>query len=187
MSKLLVDEPPLILLPQLAVKIGEKEAIVLQQVHFWIQRYAEKGDKKHFHDGRYWVYNTPEGWQKDNFPCWSKSTIRRALDSLRKPYKPKAGEKKVERGPLLLVGNYNRKRYDRTLWYSIDYDEVRKLEDSDDLSESEWPKWTDGCAQNKQMDVAKMNTPIPENTRDHSDIYTGGDLETYLKQFSHSD
>jgi hypothetical protein len=186
-SKLIRDEPPLILLPQLAVQIGVNEAIVLQQVHYWIERYRKKGDKKHFHDGRYWVYNTPEGWQKDNFPCLSKSTIRRALDSLRKPYKPKAGEKKVERGPLLLARNYNPKGYDRTLWYSIDYEEVYKLKNNDDLSKSECPKWTDGCAQNGQMDVPKMDRPIPETTRDHSDSYTDHDLEAYLKQFSFSE
>jgi hypothetical protein len=186
-NKLLVDEPTRIILPQLAVKIGLNEAIVLQQVHFWIQGYAKKRDKKHFHDGRYWVYNTYGGWQKDNFPFWCERTIRRAIDSLRKPYKPKVGEKKVERGPLLLVGNYNRKGYDKTLWYSIDYDEVYKVENNDDLSKSEWPKWTDGCGPNGQMDVAQMDTPIPENTRDHSDIETDGDLETFLKRFSHSE
>ena len=186
MSKLLVDEPPLILLPQLAIKIGEKEAIVLQQVHYWIERYREKGDKKHFHDGRTWVYNTYEGWQS-NFPFWCKRTIRRAIDSLRKPYKPKAGEKKVERGPLLLAENYNRKGYDKTLWYSIDYDEVHKVVNSDDLSESEWTKCPHGYGQNGQMDMGKMDRPIPKNTRDHSDIYAGGDLEIYLKQFSLSE
>jgi len=187
-SKLLVDESPyLILLPQLAVKIGVNEALVLQQVHYWIWLYTKKGDKRHFHDGRYWVYNTPEGWQKDNFPFWGERTIRRALDSLRKPYKPKLGEKKVERGPLLLVGKYNRKRYDRTLWYSIDYDEVYKIVNSDDLSKSEWTKCPHGYGQNGQMDVAKMDRPIPENTRDHSDIDPDGDLENYLKRFSLSD
>jgi len=187
-SKLLFDESPrLIILPQLAVKIGLNEAIVLQQVHYWIQHYRQKGDKKHFHDGRYWVYNTYKDWQKEHFPFWCERTIRRAIDSLRKPYKPKAGEKKVERGPLLLVGNYNRRRYDKTLWYSIDYDEVYKVVNSDDLSKSEWTKCLDGRGQNVHMDVAKMDRPIPENTRDHSDIYTGGDLETFLMQFSHSD
>ena len=160
MSKLLVDEPPLILLPQLAVKIGLKEALVLQQVHYWIQHYAEKGDKKHFHDGRTWVYNTPEGWQKDNFPFLSEHTVRRVFESLRKPYKPKAGEKKVERGPLLLAENYNRKGYDKTLWYSIDYEEVYKVVNSDDLSESEWPKWTDGCGQNGQTYTRDYQRPL---------------------------
>jgi hypothetical protein len=84
MSKLLLDEPPLIILPHLAVKIGLKEAAVLQQVHYWILHYSEEGDKRHFHDGRCWVYNSYESWQ-NNFP-----------------------------------------------WYSIDYDEVYKLENSDD-------------------------------------------------------
>jgi len=186
-GKLIVDEPPLILLPNLAVQIGDREAIVLQQVHYWISHYTQKRDKKHFHDGRYWVYNTYEGWQKDNFPSWSVRTVRRFIDSLRKPYKPKVGEKKVERGPLLLVGNYNPKGYDRTLWYSIDYDEVYKIVNSDDLSEREWTKCPHGDGQDVHMDVAKMDRPIPENTRDHSDIDTDGDLETFLKQFSLSE
>jgi len=187
MSKLLRDEPPRIILPSLAVQIGEKEAAMLQQVHFWIEHYREKDDKRHFHDGRWWIYNTYKDWHKEHFPWWCERTVRRAIDSLRKPYKPKGGEKKVERGPLLLVGNYNRKRYDRTLWYSIDYDEVYKIKNSDDLSKSEWTKCPHGRGQNGQMDVDKMDRPIPENTREHSDIYMGGDLETYLKQFSHSE
>ena len=132
MSKLLRDEPTRIILSQLAVQIGEKEAVVLQQVHYWTWYYCKKGDKRHFHDGRWWVYHTYEGWQKEHFPFWSVSTVRRAIDSLRKPYKPKVGEKKVERGPLLLVGKYNRRRYDRTRWYSVDYEEVYKVENSDD-------------------------------------------------------
>jgi hypothetical protein len=182
MSKLLFDERPLIILPQLACKIGFNEAVVLQQVHYWIRVYAEKGDGKHFHDGRWWVYNTYDGWQ-ENFPFWSVKTIRRAFESLRKPYKPKEGEEKVERGPLLLVGNYNRKKYDRTHWYSIDYDEAYKLNDNGDLSKSECPKWADGCGQNGQMDMPKMDRPIPKNTREHSDIYIGGDLQTHLERF----
>ena len=188
MSKRLLDERRvLIILPQLACKIGLNEVIVLRQVHYWIENYRKKGDKRHFHDGRYWVYNTFGGWQKDNFPFWSENTVRRIFESLRKPYKPEGGEEKVERGPLLLVGNYNQKGYDRTLWYSIDYEEAYKVKNSNDLSKSECPKWTDGCAQNGQMDVPKMDRPIPESTREHSDIYMGGDLEAFLEQFSLSE
>ena len=35
-SKLLIDEPPLQVLPSLALKIGLNEAIILQQVHYWL-------------------------------------------------------------------------------------------------------------------------------------------------------
>ena len=37
-SKLLVDEPPLIVLPSLAVAIGLAEAILLQQIHYWLRQ-----------------------------------------------------------------------------------------------------------------------------------------------------
>ena len=35
MSKLLINEHPLQVLPSLATKIGLNEAIVLQQIHYW--------------------------------------------------------------------------------------------------------------------------------------------------------
>jgi len=37
MSKLLIDEYPLQVLPSLAVIYGLNEAIILQQVHYWIK------------------------------------------------------------------------------------------------------------------------------------------------------
>ncbi len=142
-SNLLLDEYPLVILPSLATKIGLNEAIVLQQIHYWLVRYEKANDERHNRDGRWWVYNTAEEWQ-ENFPFWSVSTVRRTLDSLR------------ETG-LVLTGNYNQKGYDRTLWYSIDYARLVEIDKSD--------------AQNEQMvcsewadDVSKMSAPIPETT-----------------------
>ena len=108
MSKLLINEPPLMVLPSLAVAIGLNEAIALQQLHYWLQT------TPHHHDGRAWIYNSAAGWQ-ENFPFWSESIIRRVFASLR------------ERG-LIVVGNYNKLAIDRTLWYSIDYDELSNLD-----------------------------------------------------------
>ena len=36
MSKLLINERPIMILPTLAVKIGLNESIMLQQVHYWL-------------------------------------------------------------------------------------------------------------------------------------------------------
>ena len=36
---LLISEPPLQVLPSLAVKIGLNEAIVLQQIHYWLLKW----------------------------------------------------------------------------------------------------------------------------------------------------
>ena len=104
MSKLLIDDRPLILLPALAVAIGLNEAVALQQLHYWLKTYeeAESGTQnpKHFRDGRWWVYNTAEGWQK-NFLFWSEPTVRRTFTSLRHGSK------------LVLTANYNVAGYDR--------------------------------------------------------------------------
>lgn len=75
MSRLLINEPPLQVLPSLAVKIGLQEAIVLQQVHYWLQAAKPK-------NGERWVYNTYEQWA-EQFPFWSPEAIRKIFKSLR--------------------------------------------------------------------------------------------------------
>lgn len=75
-SPLLIHEPPLLVLPSLAVAIGLNEAIVLQQIHYWL------GTSKNSHDGRLWVYNTYEQWG-EQFPFWSPEFIRKIVKSLR--------------------------------------------------------------------------------------------------------
>lgn len=138
-SRLLINEPPLQVLPSLAVAVGLNEAIVLQQLHYWLQ------SSKHYHDDRFWVYNSAQEWQ-DNFPFWSENTIRRAFNNLR------------NRG-LVITGNYNKMPADRTLWYSIDYDELTSLE-------IPFVKKYRPFTQNGQMDLPKMGTAIPETTQE---------------------
>ncbi|WP_249366800.1 hypothetical protein [Neobacillus rhizophilus] len=36
MSKLLINENPVMIIPSLAVKIGLNEAVILQQIHYWV-------------------------------------------------------------------------------------------------------------------------------------------------------
>lgn len=36
MSKLLIQESPVMIIPSLAVKIGLNEAVILQQIHYWV-------------------------------------------------------------------------------------------------------------------------------------------------------
>lgn len=50
---------------KLAVVIGLNEALVLQQIHYWIE--INKKNNRNFHEGRYWTYNTINEWQK-GFP-----------------------------------------------------------------------------------------------------------------------
>ena len=108
MSKLLINEVPLMCLPSLAVKIGLNEALFIQQLHYWVDR------SKNIIDGRQWVYNTMADWSKQ-FRFWSQKTLSRTISNL-------------EKQKLVISGNYNQKGYDRTKWYTIDYAALERLE-----------------------------------------------------------
>ena len=119
-SLLLVDEPPILFLPRLAAVIGENDAIMLQQLHYWLDVAG------HDYDGRRWIYNSYNEWAAQ-LPFWSRETVRRTLGRLR------------ARG-LVLTGDYNRHRYDRTLWYTIDYAALAVLGAEHGLSVAAGPK-----------------------------------------------
>lgn len=156
MSKLLINEQPLQVLPSLAVKVGLNEAIILQQLHYWSE--LNRQQNKNFYNGYYWVYNTYEDWQKQ-FPFWSAKTIQRAIT-------------KLEKLGLVVSDNFNKVKMDRTKWYRIDYEALRKLEDSrigqnDQIVRSKCPDLLD-----------KMTKPIPENTTENN--YR--EIERYIKE-----
>lgn len=106
MSKLLIEEPPLQVLPSLAISIGLNEAIIVQQVHYWIV-----GKQGKIHEGRRWIYNSYPKWQ-EQFPFWSRATIQRTFAS-------------AEQQGVLISRQAG--GFDRQKWYTIDY---RKLESS---------------------------------------------------------
>lgn len=145
MSKLLIDDKPVMVLPKLAEAIGINKAIVLQQIHYWIVTYEEADKERHHREGKWWVYNTKAGWQS-NFPWWSESTVWRALTELR------------EDGLVETTSAYNRMGYDRTLWYTIDYAALEELE------RGICSKWQNASSQNDKMDDANLTSPIPETT-----------------------
>lgn len=98
--------------PYLASDIGLKEAIVLQQIHFWV-RYNFINDKNIYHN-QAWSYNSLSRWQKDFFPFLSLSTVKRVFKNLRSY-------------GLLLTDCHNKKNYDKTLWYTVNYKKLESL------------------------------------------------------------
>ncbi|WP_414076480.1 DnaD domain protein [Staphylococcus aureus] len=107
MNKLLIDDYPIQVLPKLAELIGLNEAIVLQQIHYWLN------NSKHKYDGKTWIFNSYPEWQKQ-FPFWSLITIKRTIYSL-------------EKQNLLLIGNYNKAKFDQTKWYTINYQTIEGM------------------------------------------------------------
>jgi hypothetical protein len=105
-SSLLIDEPPLMVLPTLAAAIGLNEAIFVQQLHWLLVQFGKpvKGQ-----EGR-WVYNTITEW-REKYPFWSERTIKRIVKELK------------EKG-VLRVGRFNKMAIDQTRWYSLDYEKL---------------------------------------------------------------
>jgi len=141
-----------------AQKYGVEEAILIHNIRFWILK--NKANEKHFYDNRTWTYNSMSAFTK-LFPFWTAKQISRILKSL------------ISQG-VLVVGNHNKNKYDRTLWYAF-ADELTMLQESicqDDKNPSSQteksiyqnekihlPKWENGKDQ--------MGEPIPDNKPDN--------------------
>lgn len=89
---------------EVAEKLGVNAAIMAANVQFWCAKNEANESKMHFHEGRYWTFNSRKAYMK-LFPYFTEKQIRNALD------------KCVESG-LLLAGNFNASARDRTKWYS---------------------------------------------------------------------
>ena len=109
-SRLLIDEPPLQLIPSLAVALGNRpeDAIVLQQLHYWLQRSTNE------HEGRRWVYNSYQEWIDQDFPFFTVNQISDIFKRLRAL-------------GVVVAKQINVKQYDRRYWYSIDYSALNRL------------------------------------------------------------
>lgn len=157
---ILFNENPLTVNTELARKIGLNESIVLQQIHYWI-KINEKA-KRNYKGGYYWTYNTFEEWQ-EQFPFWSLSTIKRIFA-------------KLEKAGLIITGNYNKLKTDRTKWYRINYQALETLENS--------PK-----CQNELMDVSNWSNGSGQNeptiTRDYPE--TTSETNKYLRLLNGDD
>ena len=91
----------------LAKLIGLNEAVVLQRIHGLIVFNQKEGRNKH--DGRTWTYNPMRRWHEKYFPFLCLRTVERVFASL------------ISKG-LLVRGRYNKHPFDRTGWYTIDYE-----------------------------------------------------------------
>ena len=147
MSRLLINEPPLQVLPSLAKEIGLNEAIMLQQMHYWLLKSANE------FTGVKWFYKTLEEWQTE-FPFWSAMTIRRTLGSL-------------EKQKIIKIGNFNKKKFDKTKWYTIDYQRVNRrcVQNEQTMCSS----CTDGYVQNEQTYTREYTETTTENNNNVSE------------------
>ena len=87
----------------IAVQCGVNSAILFQNILFWIAK--NEANEKHFHDGRYWTYNSRKAFT-ELFPYLTEEQIKYALA-------------KLIDGGMILVGNFNENKMDKTNWYAL--------------------------------------------------------------------
>lgn len=112
MSMYLFDEQPILANKALARELGLNEALVLQQINYWIEINKKSGNN--YHDGKYWTYNSIRAWQEKDFDYLSVDTVKRTFS-------------KLEKAGYLLVGNYNKDPRDKTKWYTINDNKLEEL------------------------------------------------------------
>lgn len=147
MGNLLFDEKLLLINRVLAKLIGLNEAIVVQQLHYWIKINEDK--KQNFFENRYWTYNSIKSWHENEFSFWSYDTVKRTFKSLE------------EKG-ILISGNFNKIKWDKTKWYTINYDKLDEIYQSIDL------KRTKDEGQDDPIGECGIIQPIPENTTENT-------------------
>lgn len=92
---------------QLSIDFDLEIAIFLENLVYWLRLNSAKDNPEHrnFHEGRFWSYNSYPELAK-LFPCWTAKTIRTIIS-------------RCVKHDLVVVGNFNKKRYDQTNWYSL--------------------------------------------------------------------
>ncbi len=182
MSIYLFDEQSIIANKTLAREIGLNEALILQQINYWIEINKKSGNN--YYDGRYWTYNSIRAWQENDFDYMSVDTVKRAFA-------------KLEKAGFLLVGNYNKDPRDKTKWYTINTEhleelyteiqnkkkkgEVKTLEktiptalvqnapmEESKIYQSKSAKCTDATGQNLSMQNGIMPQALPEITSNNT-------------------
>lgn len=66
---------------------------------------TNEANNKHFHEGTYWTYNTAEALLS-LFEYFTKNQLRTVIKNA------------IDKG-YLRKGNFNKDRFDRTLWYAL--------------------------------------------------------------------
>lgn len=117
---------------ELAAKYGVEEAILIHHFQHWIK--VNRRLKKNFHEEKYWMYQTQEELTAI-FPYLTFDQIRVIIDRL-VIGKSRFSEKKSFE-PILVKGNFNKKKFDKTSWYAFKDEEkfLGKEENSNNFCE----------------------------------------------------
>ena len=86
-----------------AEQYGVEKAVILYNLRFWLEKNKANGHNEH--DGYYWTYNGAEA-MTELFPFFKSHKIKRLMQQL-------------EDDGVIISGNYNDNKFDRTKWYTM--------------------------------------------------------------------
>ncbi len=156
-------ENPLVVYPDVAKVFWVSEWIILQQVYYWLSHNHKAWKEKNIKDWRLWCFNSYKNWQETNFTRWSERTIKRLMGKLILSW-------------VIIVWQFNKSWYDKTNWYTIDYDlfesyiekwerirykELSKVAQQFIVTTCHNREW-----QVDPIDSDTMTQPIPETTKE---------------------
>ena len=94
-----------------AINYGIEEAIIIENLYFWIAK--NMANEIHKYEGRYWTYNSAKAFA-ELFPYMNETKIYRVLTHL------------ASIG-IIIKGNFNKEKYDRTNWFSFTDEGLKEL------------------------------------------------------------
>tara|TARA_R110001592_G_scaffold91274_1_gene267351 strand:+ start:3928 stop:5037 length:1110 start_codon:yes stop_codon:yes gene_type:complete len=143
---LLYDEPPIAISPTLCRMISLQAAVLLQQLHYWLQQKSAAPDryKDHYINGRYWVHWTYEQLQK-------QIPLGKSID----PHKRLI--KELSSLGVLLVEQHRASEWDRTNYYSIDY---KCFDELVEKHQKEVESIRSGYASDRQIEEAVIDDEV---------------------------
>jgi len=131
----------------IATKYGMVEAVLLENLFYWVKK--NSANDRHFYDGKYWTYNSRKAFAR-LFPYIGEKSIERSLNHL------------VEIG-ILLKGNYNEDKFDKTSWFA--FTEYGELVMSDSVEFSD----TDNLSTSTGQFVQSMGQNVQSNNNNYTD------------------
>lgn len=172
-SKVLLNSAPMIVPVEIANALGLEQAMLLQQIHYWVQTKLENPQK--FQDskqqGHMWVYKSARQMHEEMPFLGSESKIKRIIAELKQKM-------------ILVVDNFNKHPMDKTGWYRINYQALKNAvgsvatiesgqdEPPKDLSEPTkahdestiGSEQTDGEGKNDSLQGCSLTQAIPKTT-----------------------
>ena len=144
---------------EVAAKVGVNAAVIYSNLLFWCRKNAcnerDRAEKPHFKEGKWWTYSSAKA-MAETFGYLSEREVRYALAKLKSE-------------GMLIVGSFNRSKYDRTLWFSIVDDETVSQNRNSDVTNSSHQ--SDGSV-----------APIPDITADVTKDITA-DFDSFYEAY----